>query len=370
MDTAGNLYGTTLGGGNDGCMGQAGPGCGVVFKLTPNANGSWAEKAIHRFSGKDGSSPQYGGSLTLDGQGNLYGTTFIGGKGDCNGYGCGVAFELIPQANGSWEEKVLHYFTGNVGVNPQNSLIFDTAGNLYGTTGDWSYGFTGPGTVFKLSPNADGSWTKSTLHSFNSTDGYNPNSGLVRDPAGNLYGTTFLGGAYDGGVVYQLTPNSDGTWTENLLYSFTGGQDGSRPAASLILDAAGNLYGAAIVGGANGWGTVYKLAPNQDGSWTQSILYAFKGGNDGGYPVASLTFDGVGGLYGPTSAAGAGGCGVVFKLTPTSNGPWQENVLHSFVNKPGCNPQGSLVFDAAGNLYGPTEGDGTTTHGSVYEITP
>jgi len=317
FDTAGNLYGTTYQGGDSRCSRQPySQGCGVIFKVTPNANGSWTEQVIHRFNGKDGSNPGGGAGdvLILDGQGNLYGTTWLGGKGNCDGYGCGVAFELIP--------------------------------------------------------NADGSWTESVLHTFDTTDGACSAAGVIFDPAGNLYSTTLWGGAYGGGVVYQLTPNSDGTWTENVLYNFTGGNDGRRPQPGVIHDAAGNLYGVTIFGGANGWGTVYQVAPNQDGSWTQSTLYTFKGGNDGGNAWTNLTFDGAGNLYGTTKNAGAYGCGVVFKLTPTSNGLWKEKVLHTFDDKPGCGSFGTLIFDSAGNLYGTTVGDGTTTFGSVFEITP
>jgi uncharacterized repeat protein (TIGR03803 family) len=373
FDTAGNLYGTTYQGGDSRCSRQPySQGCGVIFKVTPNANGSWTERVIHTFNGKDGSNPGGGAGdvLILDGQGNLYGTTWLGGKGNCDGYGCGVAFELIPNADGSWKEKVLHWFTGDVGVSPNAPLIFDAAGNLYGTTCDLPFTKSGPGVVFKLAPNTDGSWTESVLHTFDTTDGACSAAGLIFDPAGNLYSTTLWGGAYGGGVVYQLTPNSDGTWTEKVLYSFTGGQDGSRPQPGVIRDSAGNLYGVTIFGGAYGWGTVFKLAPNQDGTWTQSTLYAFKGRNDGGNPWASLTFDGAGNLYGTTNGAGAYGCGVVFKLTPTSSGPWKEEVLHTLMDKPGCESFSTLILDSAGNLYGTTAGDGTKTFGSVFEITP
>jgi hypothetical protein len=212
FDTAGNLYGTTDQGGGQ-CSSQYFQGCGVVFKLTPNANGSWTKRVIHRFSGKDGLEASGADGLILDSQGNLYGATFIGGKGNCNGFGCGVAFELIPNEDGSWKEKVLHYFTGDVGVNPGSSLISDVAGNLYGTTADWSWSFTGPGVVFKLTPNSDGSWAESVLHTFDTTDGFNPGAPVIFDPAGNLYSTTLYGGAYGEGVIYQMTPNSDGTWT-------------------------------------------------------------------------------------------------------------------------------------------------------------
>ena len=359
FDNAGNLYGTTQLGGSY--------GHGTVFQLKPSASG-WKKTMLHSFTGKDGSNPY--GDLMVDAQSNLYGTTIFGGKGRCNGHGCGVVFELIPSANGSWKKKVLNYFSGNVGVNPASGLIFDQIGNLYGTTTDWSYSYTGPGTVFELTPNSDGSWTKSTLHTFDDTDGYNPSVGLIFDPVGDLYGTTDFGGANGEGVVFQLTPNSDGSWTENVLYSFSGGSDGWRPQGRPVRDSAGNLYGVTTFGGQADCGVVWELTPNSDGSWTESTAHAFTGGKDGCNPWGtSLVLDGVGNVYGTTNSGGTQGCGVVFKLTP-SNGGWKETPIHTFADHPGCDSFSSLTFDTAGNLYGTTGGDGGTTFGSVFEITP
>ncbi len=361
FDNAGNLYGTTQVGGSF--------GHGTVFQLEPSTSGGWKKTMLHSFTGKGGSNPY--GDLIMDAQGSLYGTTIFGGKGACNGRGCGVAFELKRSANGSWKEKVLSYFSGNVGVNPAGGLIVDETGSLYGTTTDWSYSYTGPGTVFKLIPNSDGSWKKSTLHTFDNTDGYNPSAGLSFDPAGNLYSTTDYGGVPGEGVVFQLTPNSDGTWTESVLYSFTGGSDGWRPQGRPVRDSAGNLYGVTTFGGQTGCGVVWELTPNSDGSWTESTTHTFTGGNDGCNPWGtSLVLDGAGTLYGTTYAGGLKDYGVVFKLTPDSNGTWKETLIHTFVDSPGCNSFSSLMFDATGNLYGTTGGDGTTTFGSVFEITP
>jgi uncharacterized repeat protein (TIGR03803 family) len=366
FDSSGALYGTTYVGGTGPCLGH---GCGVVFKLSPNANGRWREQVLHRFSGEDGSNPQTA-SLILDAQGNLFGTTEFGGASGCDGNGCGVAFELIPNGDGSWTEKVLHWFTGNVGVNPVANLIFDAAGNLYGTTSDWSNGFTGPGVVFELSPNPDGSWTESILHIFDNEDGYNPSSGVIFDLDGNLYGTTIYGGEYNNGVVYRLSPNLDGSWTESVLHSFTGGDDGFRPQPGLIRDPASPLYGVTAFGGPYGYGTVFQLTPNPDGSWTHSNLYAFQGGIDGGNPLARLTLAGPGTLYGTTHDHGAYGCGVVFKLTAALDGKWNEKVIRAFKNQPACESFGDLIIDPAGNLYGTTTGDGMKTFGSVFTITP
>ena len=360
FDNAGNLYGTTQLGGSY--------GHGIVFQLKPNTSGGWEKKVLHSFTGKDGSNPY--ADLMVDARGNLYGTTIFGGKGVCNGRGCGVAFELISSANGSWKEKALSYFSGNVGVNPASGLIFDAMGNLYGTTTDWSYSYTGPGTVFKLTPNSDGTWTKSTLHTFDDTDGYNPSVGLIFDPVGDLYGTTDFGGANGEGVVFQLAPNSDGSWTENVLYSFTGGSDGWRPQGRPVRDSAGNLYGVTTFGGQADCGVVWELTPNSEGTWTESTAHAFTGGKDGCNPWGtSLVLDGMGNVYGTTNSGGTQGCGVVFKLTP-SNGAWKETLIHTFANHPGCDSFSSLIFDTAGNLYGTTGGDGGTTFGSVFEITP
>jgi uncharacterized repeat protein (TIGR03803 family) len=257
---------------------------------------------------------------------------------------------------------------------PGAGLIFDSVGNVYGTT---LYGGTSVGgTVFKLTRNSDGNWTESVLHSFFGTDGFALECRLIFDGAGNLYGTTDMGGAYGYGTVFKLTPNSDGSWTESVLYSFKGAPDGQEPTAGLVFDAAGNLYGTTEFGGSKNCpsapypcGTVFELTPNSDGSWTEHVLHRFTG-NDGNYPVAGVTFDAAGNLYGTASSGGADNFGVVFKLTPTSGGGWSYRVLHTFANKPGFEPYGGLSFDATGNLYGTTTGDGSTTYGSVFEITP
>ncbi len=374
FDQAGNMYGMTQGGGAN--------GFGTVFKLTPNSDGSWSETVLHRFTGDtDGFMPHAG--LTFDVAGNLYGTTSAGGA-----YGSGTVFELTPSSDGSWTENVLHHFNGKDGRDPMAGLIFDAAGNLYSTTfaggaPELCVPSGGCGTVFKLTPNSDGSWTESVLYSFCSiahcTDGGTSQAGLTFDAAGNLYGTTPLYGsriAFGYGVVFKLTPNSDGSWTEAVLHQFRGGKDGGHPYANVTFDAAGNLYGTTNAGGAYGGGTVFELTPNSDGSWTENVLHHFNG-KDGRGPMAGLIFDQAGNLYGTTEGGGnpscgsySNGCGVVFRLTPNAKGRWNETVLHTFTDHPGAFPLAGLVFDAAGNLYGTTSGDGTTTFGSVFEITP
>ena len=201
-------------------------------------------------------------------------------------------FKLAPNPDGTWTERVLYSFTGGAdGLIPLAGLVFDAAGNLYGTTGYG--GADGSGVVFKLAPNPDGTWTESVLYSFTGyADGSIPGAGLIFDPTGNLYGTTTSGGPFSAGecpagcgVVFKLAPNPDGTWTESVLHSFTGA-DGQYPRAGLVFDVAGNLYGTTNGGGPDNDGVVFKLKPNLDGTWTESVLYSFKDGADGGFPVA------------------------------------------------------------------------------------
>jgi uncharacterized repeat protein (TIGR03803 family) len=330
-------------------------------------------KVLHKFTGHDGATLP--GALVLDATGNLYGATVAGGSSNS-----GTVFKLTPNSNGKWTESVIHSFSGGAdGAFPFGSLIFDGRGSLYGTT---AFGGSGYGTVFKLSPNSNGSWTERVLYAFTrGTDGSNPYSGLIFDSSGNLYGTTAFGGSLgcssDGcGVVFELSPNSNGEWTESVLYTF-GGTDGEGPAASLIFDAVGNLYSTTQFGGTAGAGVVFKLTPNSKGKWTESVLHIFSGGMDGGYPgFVTLVFDTVGNLYGTTSRGGVTnaqcgsfGCGVVFKLTPSSDGNWTEHVLHKFKANPGFYPAGGLIFDAASNLCGTTE-FALNGGGTVFKLVP
>lgn len=220
----------------------------------------------------------------------------------------------------------------------------------------------------------DGSWTESSLHDFAGGDDGTCPGELLFDGTGNLYSATIQGGVYGGGIVFELTPNSDGTWTESVLYAFTGSADGAYPDAPLIFDANGALYSTVVNGGAHDWGGVFKLTPGSDGSWSESILYAFTGGKDGGHPVTGLIFDATGNLYGTTywgaNRSCKHGCGVVFKLKPSGDGSWTENVLHTFTGKDGAYPAGWLISDAVGNLYGATDIGGLNGDGVVFKITP
>jgi uncharacterized repeat protein (TIGR03803 family) len=268
-----------------------------------------------------------------------------------------VVLALVSTTQAS-TEKILYSFAGGVdGESPEAGVIFDTAGNLYGTT--WGGGGAGHGTVFKLSRNPDGTWTESILHSFQAgTDGEAPRAELVFDKAGNLYGTTFSGGTV-GGVVFELSPNTDGTWTETIIHNFNG-VDGAIPTGALIMDGAGNFYGTTAQGGTLGGGTVFQLVPNVDGSWAESVLYNFPIGSAGTTsPSGTLTFDSLGNLYGTTQSGGSGAIGNAYKLSP-SGGYWTITNLHSFTGAPdGTDPDTGVIFDAAGNLYG------TTLHGGV-----
>jgi uncharacterized repeat protein (TIGR03803 family) len=293
---------------------------------------------------------------------------------------------VVPGAWAASKYKTLTKFTHTKdGKSPLASLIFDQAGNLYGTTFVGGWPAKNDGTVFKLTPSQDGSWTESVLYRFCSRrdcrDGARPYAGLIFDQAGNLYGTTAFGGDIDDhGVVFKLTPNPDGTWTERVLHRFCSLRncaDGYTPYGGLIFDQTGNLYGTTGGGGAHNGGTVFKLAENHDGSWSQSVLFSFcslTNCADGGGPEASLIFDQVGNLYGTTNGGGPRNGGTVFKLTPNQDGSWTEKVLHDFCTFPchddGQSPHAAVILDGAGNLYGTTFEGGAHEAGVVFQLTP
>jgi uncharacterized repeat protein (TIGR03803 family) len=385
LDSLGNLYGTA----SQTFDHRYG---GLVFEVSPNTQGSWTENVLYRFSSTEGSTPQ--GALVADSQGNLYGTTFQGGTSsaycpDSQAFGCGTVFKMTRSPSGSWKSSMIYNFTDTAadGAGPAAGLIIDEAGNLYGTT---QYGGKHHnGTVFKLTPQPSGGWTRMTLYSFGAypQDGIWPNSTLVRDAAGNLYGTTPIGGLSGCGLdacgtVFRISPTSNGSWIKSTLYMFTGSL-GATPNGGLSFDSAGNLYGTAS--GGDGYGTAFRLSPGGGGIWTMTILYAFTGGADGGFPKSGLTFDGSGNLFGTTSlrgnTSGCGyGCGTVFELTPTSTGAWQFAVIHTFSPaNDGAYPLAArLIFDAAGNLYGTTAAGGISSlcydficgGGTVFELVP
>jgi uncharacterized repeat protein (TIGR03803 family) len=365
FDKAGNLYGTTeLGGAYN---------QGTVFEIA-NSGGIWTESVLYSFTGSaDGGQPAAG--LVFDASGNLYGTTNFGGSANCN-LGCGTVFQLTP-ASGGWTDTVLYTFTGGAdGREPYARLSFDAAGNLYGTTllggNVGSVCSSGCGTVFKLTPGSSG-WTESVLYAFaGGTDGASPYDGLALDAAGNLYGTAYTGGTSGNGAIFKLTPASGG-WTESVLHAFGGGSNGKYSYGDLILDAAGNLYGAAFQGGGQGYGVVFELLPNAKGGWKEKVLHSF-GNVPAANPVAGLVMDSAGNLYGSTMVGGnqsscGGGCGTLFKLALGSGGAWTYKALHLFgQGTDGYHPTGDLILDAAGNLYGTTQAGGVQGSGVVFEI--
>jgi uncharacterized repeat protein (TIGR03803 family) len=279
-----------------------------------------------------------------------------------------VALALVavatPRAHAQTFSVVYNFTGGSDGGNPLGGFTIDAAGNLYGTTN--AGGVFGAGTVFKVTQ----SGSEIVLYNFTGgTDGANPEASLRMDAAGYLYGTTIAGGAFGGGTVFKVSPYG----REKVLYSFTGGTDGARPEAGLSMDAAGFLYGTTTAGGSNGNGTVFKVGVN-GGLWKEKVLYSFGQGTDGKVPIAGVTLDAAGNLYGTTSAGGTYGYGIVFQLTRSKfNSGWTENILHNFQNaNDGAVPYAGLIFDQSGNLYGAaTEGgEGTDVGGTIFELTP
>jgi uncharacterized repeat protein (TIGR03803 family) len=345
----------------------------MVLMLPVGAVAASTSKVLYKFKGGNDAGHPFDGLIFDPAVVNLYGTSREGGGSTCGGNNspCGTVFMLTPNSNGSWKESVLYRFKGgNDGWSPLGGLILDGVGNLYGTT--LSGGSSNAGTVFRLTPSSNGSWTESVLYSFcqltNCADGIEPLAGVTLDGSGNLYCTTLAGGASGGGIAFKLTPNSEGNWTESVLQSFGGPVNGGQPNAGLIFDAAGNLYGTTSIGGAGGGGTVFKLTPNSDGSWTEHVLHTFTGGKDGGGPLAGLTFDAAGNLYGTTSGINGAGRSTVFKLTPKPHGGWKESVLHHFTKDTGANPYAGVTFDTAGNLYGTTVNGGLANDGVVFKL--
>jgi uncharacterized repeat protein (TIGR03803 family) len=330
-DSAHAVYGTTTyGGAYD---------KGVVYKVDQAGN----ETVLYSFKGvPDGANPLLG-RLTSDSAGNLYATTYFGGK-----HNRGTVVKLDPSGN----ETVLHNFGGISGENPMAGVIRDAGGNLYGTA---VLGGLGCGVVFKINPIDN----ETTLHSFTGgSDGCNPQAGLIRDSLGNLYGTTLWGGPHNAGVVYKVDPAGN----ETVLYAFTGGADGRHPFGPVTQDSTGNLYGTAGDGGKYDLGVVYQVDP----SGNETVLYSFRGGaDDGAGPTAGVVRDSSGNLYGTTTFGGQKETGVVYKVDMGGN----ETVLHAFTGgKDGSVPLGALVRDAAGNLYGTTQYGGANGMGVVFKI--
>jgi uncharacterized repeat protein (TIGR03803 family) len=402
-DKNGNLY--VIGGGGSGVCSDPQSNsvpCGSIFRVSPppTAGGAWSESELYSFQGRPSDGAGANGPLLLASHGIFYGSTNQGGNGSGSGsqlcgfpgiVGCGTIFRLSPptQIGGAWTETVLYNFQGTGdGESPFGRLAMDAAGNLFGVTS--ADGTSGGGVMFELSPPSQtgGSWTETVLHQFGqqSGDGLLPSSGLIRDAKGNLYGITEAGGSLacnnyflpGCGVVYRLSPPSTkgGTWTETVLYSFTGSSDGQSPRGELALDSAGNLYGMTDTGMLNQPGTIFRLSPPATGAgpWNLTTLYAFKGHSDGGNPLGGVIFDKQGNLYGTTehggddtSASGCQfGCGTIFEISPAASG-WTEQVLYRFHqnNGVGFSPVTGLVFGRNGNLFGSTD---PWTGGGVFQL--
>ena len=331
------------------------------------------ESVLYSFTGgRDGGDPA--GGLVRDGAGNLYGTTVSGGLGSN-----GVVFQLHPESSGGWTESVLHVFqSGKDGGTPSGGVVLDAAGNLYG--GVMISGPKGNGLIFKLTPRSTGGWTKTNAHVFSGTDGSVPQGNLTIDAAGNIFGaanggtsTNCFGGGC--GVIFRLTPGQNGGGTFKILHTFTGGTDGSFPRGGLVLDAAGNLYGTARNSGkmsacsGYGCGVVFKLSPTSQGEWKNTVLFAFSGGTAGSAPSGNLVLDAAGNLYGTTPqgdgsvACGGLGCGAVFELSPSGSNTWIPSVLHDFTGgADGGTPPFGLTL-SGGNLYGTTQVGGNLNCG-------
>jgi len=357
---------------------------GTAFELTPPKapGGAWAFKVIYGFGPGyplgNGSNPEAG--MVLDSSGTLYGT--VSSVDAPNGYG--AVFQLTPPTSGKlWTYAELAGFLKgrykDNGATPWGGVVFGSNGALYGTA--TVGGVSGRGVVFELSAPAAGStgWTETVLYSFTGQngDGANPYTGVVAAQDGTIFGTTTNGGTANHGTAFQLTPPGmpDAPWTQAILHSFTGRDgDGALPSG-LSMGKNGMLYGTSFGGGDYGYGTVFELIPPQPGgAWKARALYSFTGQNgDGSGPYSGVTIGPSGALFGTTSGGGAANVGTIFELTPPSvaGGAWSESILHSFtgLNGDGAYPEAGLVFGSAGVLYGTTYGGGDLGAGTVFRFT-
>jgi uncharacterized repeat protein (TIGR03803 family) len=353
LDRGGKLYGTLP-------TGHGGSNWGGVYQMRRAGTG-WIFGTLHVFDGT------LEGGVTFGPDGLIYGTS----PNNLTGYPSGYLYSLSPSVNPcltslcGWNMTMLYGFLGGSdgGTPLYGDLIFDQAGNMYGTT---SQGGSGSGVVFEAT-GPGSSWTEQAIYTFGGTpDGATPENGLIFDNAGNLYGTTTAGGASGNGTVFELSPSGSG-WTENILYSFQGSNDGSDPIAGLIFDGSGNLYGATASGGSAGGGTVFELSPN-GGSWTHNVIYNFTGASKCG-PWGSVYLLS-GNLYGTTLCDGANNLGNVWELAASGSG-WTYSSLYDFTGgNDGGNPYCNVVSDVSGNLYGSASNYGSHNDGVVWEITP
>ncbi len=342
----------------------------LTFSLAAAAQ---TETVLHNFNGaaNDGANPERSGLLALGG--NLYGVASFGGN-----FGSGVVYEI----DRSGQLKVLYSFAGgNDGQYPVGPLTADSAGNLYGTTP--SGGYLGGGIAYQLSKLGNGSWTETIIWSFGgSGDGANPYGGVVLDKNSNIYGTTADGGLYGNGTVFQISPTSGDTWSEQVIHNFgSTATDGWNPYDQLIIDASGNLYGTTAGGGSStcdrftlGCGTVFQVSPTA-GGWVETVLHHFHdNGTDGFYTLSPLIMDKQGNLYGSTVYGGTGscgapnsGCGTVFKVFKNSSGGWGEQIIYSFLGNGSQYPDSAITFDPSENVYGETALS-SQSQGTVYRL--
>ena len=338
---------------------------GTVFMLSPAGK----ETVLYEFKGSNGDGSAPHGRLAFDADGEIYGTTQSGGTN-----GTGTVYRLSPKSGGGWTEKVIYNFsaTGADGTAPSAGMTIAADGTMYSTTPDG--GAFGAGTVFSLKKTSKG-WKQTVIQNLNgSSNGGFPYEGLMMDTAGNLYGAAPTGGASGQGVIYRLSHTKKG-WVDTVLYSFTG-QNGDGAGLywiDLISDKSGNIYGATSFGGTNGTGTVWELVySTTKKTYSESILYEFgaSGSGDGNNPYGGLAMDIKGNLYGTTLYGGPSNIGTFYKLTKQGK-TWKETILHSFVGaNDGNEPTGNPYIDAKGRLYGMTQTGGKSNLGIVYRITP
>jgi uncharacterized repeat protein (TIGR03803 family) len=362
LDAKGNLYGVTTGGGDN--------GVGAVFEMSRNAKGQWTVTTLHSFDGKDGARPN--GDLIFDTAGNLYGTTPAGGAA----FDGGTVFELTP-GSGGWTFSVLYSFCHEYGCpdggGPQDGLVQDKAGNLLGTA---QAGLYDMGVVFELTPGSQG-WTYNVLYNFGTlpNDGSRPLDALVLNADGDLYGTTYRGGRGGFGTVFRLSPTGADAWNEQVLHPFCleggGCAGGAEPSAGVILVGSSSIYGTTAQGGGatcgeTNCGAIFKLTRSRNG-WSEKVLYNFANPGDGSFPISGLVRATDGTFYGTTAMGGIGscngGCGVVYKLAPYPGRHWKYTVMHKFNGVDGLLPDGHLILDPRGDLYG-------TALITVFEVTP
>lgn len=354
LDGQGNLFGTTVIGGSN--------ACGTVFKLAPQPSPPWQETVLYSFGCyADGKNPH--GGVTLDAHGNLYGTTVSGGTAGCDSYGCGVAFQIDGTT-----ESVLHDFAGGKdGFGPGGGVTLDRSGNLYGTTPDG--GHDSQGVIYELSPNGN-TWRERIAHAF--TGGKDGGVGslglLLLDKSNALYGVAEEGGPHGAGTVFRLSHVSKRSWKFTTIYAFRGAPDAASPYGGLIADSRGDLFGTTYYGGVNGLGAVFELKVKGQGRYSERVLYSFHGGPDGSSPTSTLALSGST-LYGTTSAGGGScDCGTIFSVNAKSG---SERVMHAFGSSgDGAYPYYGLARASGGTFYGTTVAGGEFNQGTVFEFKP